>query len=573
MEGTSLILRLPLYLCWHLLLLLPPALAAVLAGAQRGLTCKVRLFAVGACAMAAAGYASLWLYLWAIPGGQAFTCIAAGASVAYIIRTWRRKPECVAFAIRTFRYPVAWWLLATVLYLSLGFLYGGMEFPMQTAAFRYFQWASDNELPFVYAAKILHVPLAPWWTQWNVYARPPLMTGIVLFLLPVGLGYGTYQVAGVLLQAFVVPCVWCFLEALGVSRRAVAVCVFMCVFSVFVLMNAFFVWPKLLPAGFLFIAAGLLFGRSERHAADPYLAGAALGFAGLSHGGSVFGAMAILIVLVTARPLGGRLAAYAKTVVTAAALLLPWSVYANTSGMPTGELVGWHLGGILPQGVARGESSWAVIQRGYSSLSAREIIANKAANFRFQFAVGNGLDGAWRRSSAAGMRVTAELIFSRTVYVVAVPLAALLLIPFALLRKRREADPRNLRAAAVAGALGLAGTVVWCLIMFGPKMAVTDAAGSSAIAALPQGSFWPPLCLLLSLSLVVDSFGGPARALMLIFQTVLFIAIGAHARYETSALVPLSPSVLNGGMAAGAALSAMALAVCSFWYTREARQP
>lgn len=550
--GLAMGLRQFLYLFWVFLFLAAPGAAAILAAMRLGLVSPARLFAVAVCAVAAIGYASLWLYLLAVPAGRVFSCAVLGASAVYIAYTWRQAPEYIRQAMADLRYPVVLWVFATVLYLALGFLYGGFERPLLAASMRYFHWAADNELPFVYAAKILDLRLAIHWTNWNVYARPPLMTGLVLFIFPAGLGMGTYQVAGVALQTLVLPTAWCFLTAMGVYGRRLRVVLSMCVFSVFMLVNAFFVWPKLLAAAFLFLAAGFLLGQSK-HAADPYLAGAALGFAALSHGGSVFGAAAIFVVLAVGSARSWT--RLGRTVLMAALLLLPWTVYAGRSGRPTNELINWHLGGTLPGGVAKGESSWQVIRRGYATLSGEEILANKMANFRFQFVPGASFDGRPKGALAAGFPAPADWIFRCLVFVVAAPLTVLLLWARGAL-SRRPFD----RAAAVTGALGLAGTTLWCLLMFGPKMAFTDASNGNAAAILPQGSLWVPLCALIALALLVEGLGALPARLMLLLQVILFAVTAAHPQYvEGPATALKNISVPNSFMAFCALLSASVL--------------
>lgn len=529
------------------LLALPMAAATVWA-LRAGLD-RAAAFAVGTCVMALAGYAALWMYLCSSAAGSVLSLLTIPAASTLLLLAGRSGVRELA----AFRWPVALCLLASILYLSCGYLYGGMESPAGTAAHRYFGWAADNELPYVYAAKILHAPLAAVWQNWNVYARPPLMTGLVLLLSPFGFGPLPYHTLGTVLQVSAIAGAWTFLEAFGVRARERAGPLLMVVFSAFVLMNAFYVWPKLLTAAFLFPAAGLLFRPGfPRHRGEPYLAGALIGLSMLSHGGSAFPVIVIGLALPFWRKPAVRL--WSVVPLAAAAVMLPWSVYSGLKDS-SHDLINWHMGGTLPFGVPKDASPFTVIRRAYTTLPTEQIIDNKIQNLRMQFAPRLPAMATW--TSSAATETAMLYIFSSTAFVVSIPLGALLLGLAGNIRSKQPAwSVENAQAVRAGILLGVFSTLIWCVMMFGPHMVVTDAVGSSATATLPTGPYWPALSLLIALALAAVRFRRLA-VLALVGQIAVFVAIAAHDKY-----VVASPATLTERGLPDAAMAASAL-VCA----------
>jgi hypothetical protein len=69
--------------------------------------------------------------------------------------------------------------------------------------------------------------------------------------------------------------------------------------------------------------------------------------------------------------------------------------------------------------------------------------------------------------------------------------------------------------------------------MFGEKLLVGDAVGSTGIAMLPQGSYWPPLALLVGLTLAVAVASPRLSSWMLAAQVALFLFIAVQPAHPS----------------------------------------
>ena len=143
-------------------------------------------------------------------------------------------------------------------------------------------------------------PLA---SDWLSSDRPPLQTGMVLWVYPYTRGTREllYQTAATILQLTFLAGLWAYLEAAKVSRKAMALALATTFVSGFVILNSFYTWPKLLPVAFLFILPAYLFtDRFSSVRADWRVGasvGAAAGLAMLCHGGSAFALLGIALTL------------------------------------------------------------------------------------------------------------------------------------------------------------------------------------------------------------------------------------------------------------------------------------
>ena len=84
--------------------------------------------------------------------------------------------------------PVALTGAAALLILSVGFVYGGLKNPFETAANRFLNSLPvDNELPYMVATGLRqgHIP-KPLFMDWLTSDRPPLQSGMVLSQEPFG---------------------------------------------------------------------------------------------------------------------------------------------------------------------------------------------------------------------------------------------------------------------------------------------------------------------------------------------------------------------------------------------------
>src|SRR5262249_46027968 len=149
--------------------------------------------------------------------------------------------------------------------------------------------------------------------DWLASDRPPLQTGLYLLLIPhnaplelptlaiwfyntlllgrVGINY---QVVSVLLQATFVFGVWAIAAAAGLPAAARRLVLLASCLLPTALINTFYVWPKMLAAGYLLLCFAVLFRRPVPESARERIVAGVLigGFAALSvlsHGASFFG--------------------------------------------------------------------------------------------------------------------------------------------------------------------------------------------------------------------------------------------------------------------------------------------
>jgi len=449
--------------------------------------------------------------------------------------------------------------------LALTYLYGHFEDPLFTATRRYFHWAADNELPLVYALKILGQSQSPVWADWNVYERPPLATAFVLLLSPFTEGRLGYQSLGILLQGSSLLGVWTFLVSFSIPPFARRVALAMVAFSVFAIANTVFVWPKLLCVTFLFLAAGgYAVERGQRRWHDYIPLGISAGLAMLSHGGSFFALVAMALVIFALEFRTGHLKKFATQWAVASmlgsVLLLPWLIYAGSQGKPTDKLIKWHIGGSLPNPVVDAKSSVEVIWEGYGALSLSDIISNKWTNLKSQFLPMPGVLSYLGDDPPQTRKRLADLICTSLFYVLIVPC---LFVALAFVAGRRVIHGAlEWDAVPLSLWLGLSGIIVWCLLMFGPKMAVTDPAGSSAAATLFQGTYFPVVALLVCLALVVARATRTGAMLMVLAQFQLFVYVGWGDAYRMAPSGTLAESgPPDMGMLIAAIGSAFGLAV------------
>ncbi len=301
-----------LALLLFVVLMLPPAATVVIAF-LRGVKDPLDLTTVALLVMGLVGYAAFWIYFFSRVAGIAYSYVVLLSSCAVMVYAWRSARNRIRLkALRRMVEPLVLVGLASVFVLSLGFVYGRPASVQDYAAHRFgprFLWI-DNFLPKLFADGIYqgHVP-RPLASDWLSSDRPPLQTGMVLWVYPYTRGTREllYQTAATILQLTFLAGLWAYLEAAKVSRKAMALALATTFVSGFVILNSFYTWPKLLPVAFLFILPAYLFtDRFSSVRADWRVGaavGAAAGFAMLCHGGSAFALLGIALTLLILRRL------------------------------------------------------------------------------------------------------------------------------------------------------------------------------------------------------------------------------------------------------------------------------
>lgn len=425
---------------------------------------------------ALAAYTVFFLYFWhPLIGKTASWTIYAFCATALVIHWKQALARLQQF---DFSAPLVLGTAAASLYFSAGFLYGGIESPEGLAMSRFLPGMPPDPLLPHWVAKILAQgePLRPFFADWLTSDRPPLQAGLNLLIWPfIPVRYG-YQVVGIAAQCWVWIGLWAFLRHLGVSLRGTALVMAGAIFSGFYLVNSVFCWPKHLPAAFLLLATGLIWGQPKDKILGPLttvLIAACMAFALLGHGGSVFGVGGIVIVyLLERRALSLRF--IITGALTGLILMSPWTLYQKLADPPGDRLIKYHLAGREP---IDPRPSLTVIREAYSELTWRQILDNKCTNFRTTLCGSDWsfLSGAsdyinQLRSGTANRDSYYRLLYSLrssefTYYIQA--LGPLVFGFIGLLLTIRSKQPNaDKDVAYLAIKLGLFSVIVWCLLMF-----------------------------------------------------------------------------------------------------------
>ena len=495
----------------HFVQMLGCALAFAALAVVCGVRKRLHVGLVTLAATAVPGYCIFWLTIWKPSLSQPFaTTLLFGALLLLLFCLWKIDREGRAI-LKSLLIPLVLIGAASLMVQASGFLYGGWQDPLNRERTRYLpRLPPDNRIPLVFAegARLPHVP-TPLQGDWLSSDRPPLQTGIVLAELPrlsalPVLRVQSYSVVSVLAQSFWIFALWLLLTALGLNPRAIALTLAACLFSGFVFLNTFFVWPKLLAAAYtLGFLAAFVEGRS-RTTKQPWsvavvVPGALLAFALLAHGGPIFAllpAVPLILLWRRPRPLRTMAAALGCSIL----LYLPWMLYQKFYDPPGDQLLKLHLAGVS---TVDQRSFAQSLVRAYGSLSRQQIVDNKLQNFRFSFKEGvDSLEktallykavltpGGLPEAAERGLHLREQIFFHP-----APSMGLFLFAPLALLLGlcRKRFRTLEWRTAIVFWFFTLAATALWCLLMFGPSTtSVHQGAYATMLLAMAAGvlSLW-----------------------------------------------------------------------------------
>lgn len=432
-------------------------------------------------------HAMVYVYLGS-PRVGPWVAEAAGVAAALaVLGRWRR---CAGWlSDPAFALPVAFAAVAGAAYLLLGLAYGGATAPTAVPISRWFpELPPDYLLPDWFAEKLAHgEPLRPFFLDWLTSDRPPLQTGMTLALWPISASRLTYLQIGIAAQSWVWIGFWVLLRRLAVPARALAYTLALGATSAVFFVHTFYCWPKLLPAAYLLIAAGLLCGELPPSRRDVSLAAIAGGLAMLGHGGSVFGLAGIGAVFLALRCRGLRWRFTLEAAALGVLTLLPWLLYQHFVDPPGDRLIKYHLG-MHPDLDPR--PALTVIAEAYRHLGWRGTIAAKAGAFRFLF---HGI-GDWLRSLGDWNRFVWATRHAQYLYYWLVLGPGWFGVAGAW-RGAKGRDPALRRAGRVVGMLFLASLLAWVLAVFDGATAIQNscyflfamllAAAALAAQALP----------------------------------------------------------------------------------------
>ncbi len=367
-------------------------------------------------------------------------------------------------------------LFLAALVVSTLYLYGGDQSPEGVPAGRHdLMLPPDNQIPELFADKIFHrEPLRPFLADWLTSDRPPLQTGFLLISRPWVRAPAGRIAAALSCQLAVYAGLWVLLTALGVARRPGRLCLLVCATSGFFLLNTLYTWPKLLPAGYLLAAAGLLHRiatqRRRATGVEIIALGGCAALAMLGHGGSFFGLLALGAVHLARGGWRDHRLVIGSAVI-ALLLFAPWLAYQHWADPPGDRLLKYHLANhrdVDPRGAL------TVIAEAYRQAPAAEIFRDKWSNVRVlagdfthifpslgrtfvEFVTGDWSRAWWRFSNAMQGGQFFHLVQS--------PGVLLAGLPFLWLARRQ---PRA-QAAVWCLRVALVSIVVWCALMFGPE--------------------------------------------------------------------------------------------------------
>jgi hypothetical protein len=461
-----------------------PVVAAVLLTARLGVKSVPVLLATGLAASAAAAMLTFWAYYGDPLLGEsvAYLFVFGGAGVsAWIL--FERKLE--SRLLRQLATPLALWFLGTAFVLFFGFLHGGTDNPLGTAATRSLgQLPSDNVIPAYFAEWYFqhghHGPPPIFGGEWLSSDRPPLQVGYVLGQRQFGWDTTAlhYQVIGTILQQLWIVGVWALLLAARVGRTTRGLAIVAVLVSDLVFVNGFFIWPKMLPAAMLLGAAALvmtpLWSRLRHSLWAAALLAALCGAAIMGHGSSVFGIVPLALIaawrgLPSWRWLG-------VAVAVGLLFMAPWSAYQKYADPPGNRLVKYFLAGEPDFADHRGVSE--AILDAYGEVGFGGALHYKGQNYVTMVGGGPALEALERGWDAVkdGDWDTA-LMEVRVVYFFdLLPSLGLLLlgpIAMALAWRRGRRRPREWSFALNCFAVLAIGAIAWGLLMFGNLTART----------------------------------------------------------------------------------------------------
>ena len=461
----------------HLTLTALPGVAAVLVAARAGLRDVSLLLGVGMVSCGLAALLAYWCYFAAPQVGAVCAYGVAGVSALVSFRCRGALGPGRELTTRLLT-PLVLWCLGAAFVLFLGFLQGGTERPLATAMTRFSHpLPQDNYLPFFFSDALFqhgHEGPPAHFGDWLSSDRPPLQSGFVLaqrvFQWNDPLLH--YQVLGVVLQQLWIVGLWSLLIATRMRAAGRALVITAVLLSDVAIVNGFYVWPKLLSAAYLLAAAAMVlredWTRARQDLRAAVLVSALFALALLSHGGSIFGIIPLIVMAaVRAIPPPHWIAA---GLATALLLIVPWSLYQRYEDPPGNRLIKWLIAGVaLPDD----RTSFQALRDSYAALGVNGAVRNKLLNFRMMTGTGETVarmvdvvSYATKGNYDQAIRlVRGERFFgfvaSLGVFIVA-PLVML------LLRARGRRNREEWRFALRCLACAIIGCLAWGLLIFGP---------------------------------------------------------------------------------------------------------
>jgi hypothetical protein len=487
-DARKILLKTPLFT----LLILLPGLALSAFAAGRGCRGTVKLGLVTLAGMAIPGYVFFFLYVISPRIGAALALASPYLSAATFLMLFFRLTPQKRKLLWPLATPLALTMFASMAVLSLGYFYGGLDSPNATAEDRFsHQLPNDNEIPFQFAEYLKHGPVPkPMEGDWLSSDRPPLQTGMILALEPWIRGSQLwYQVASTIIQNLWIVAVWLLLRAFRISALSAAAVIATISLSGFVIVNSFFVWPKLLAAAYMIaFAVPAIIARPAAGRPD-WLLRCLMSFllvcSLLAHGGAAFSLLGLFCLLFVfyRKRIPGMLKEVCLVGAIAAALYSPWTCYQKFVDPPGDRLLKYHLAGVEK---VTGESAFHAIYQAYRNLTFDQWLAAKEANkglvFGHEAEYLQEITGIANPQSKRQVRVLEFFYFLPALGLVGFGAAGL------FLRWTKTANRSEARAGERLLLWAFASAVFWILLMFKPSGAVVHQGSYAMVIMAMAGS-------------------------------------------------------------------------------------
>lgn len=510
-----------------------PAVPAALLARRVGARHPTELCIAGLSGIGILAYAAFWIYLANPAAGRLFDYFSYGACAAVLVACLWRKRDIFIATLRPLARPAALSWCWSVLVLAAGLAPGGSHLPLSSSTVRFsHQLPSDNALPWFFALQLVSkarpLPhfLVPGWLSSD---RPPLQAAVVVSQWPsfgnAGSAMLHYEVLCVLLQGAWVFGLFVLLESLELSRLPRALAMSVAMISPVAIVQGFYVWPKLFPAGYLLCLAAVVIGqRGVLRGAGARLGaifGIGAGLAMLGHMGSAYGLVALGVAALVLRRLP-RPAFLATMVGSLGLTMVPWFAYKAFYDPPGDRLFKWQLAGVTA--VTKSGALQAILHA-YHSLSLSQYLTDKWSNVVTLVGGGSGVLGrglgvvgaytgfvrslfdfgpassSHRLAAAAALRsIQFFHLFPNIGLASLAPVA--ILVAFVMRRRTRE-----MSAASRMWLLVVVILPIWCLLDFLPRSTVVhDGTLFTETLAIPGGvlALWGVSKILAAVAAVIQ---------------------------------------------------------------------
>jgi hypothetical protein len=479
-------------LLMHLALTAAPPVAATLLAMRAGVRDLPILLGIALVGSGAGAMLAFWAYYADPIVGEVVSFLLVLGSIQAIAWAWYAGLDRAL--LRRLALPAALWALAAAFVVFLGFVHGGQEEPLITAATRFSHpLPGDNEIPRHFADWFFehgHDGAPPPYFDWLSSDRPPLQIGYVLAQRPFGWDDAGlhYQVLAVIVQQFWIVGIWAVLCAARVGRAARGLAIFAAMVSDVAILHGFFVWPKLIAAAFLLGALALVISprwlELRRSPALGALFAALCALSLLAHGASTFLLLPLLAFAAWRAVPSPRWLGIAATV--ALAMLGPWVAYQRFADPPGDRLLKWQLGGSLE--ITDG-GALETIADGYGEAGVGGTLENKWRNLETIAGVREtrkGVDFAVDSIDAGNLGDAVAAIRIPRFFALLPLLGIFLVAPIAMAVAwlRRKPDGPEWRFAVASLCFCTVATLFWALLMFG---------GTESAALVHVGSLALPL--------------------------------------------------------------------------------